>query len=108
MKNTSSSRIVLVTAPDMATARTLANAALATHLVACANIVPQMESHYWWQGKLEASAECLILFKTLETKLSDLEQCILAEHPYKTPEFVVIPIVGGSSAYLEWLADSVI
>lgn len=107
MKTTRHARIVLVTAPDLKTGRKLAQAALEQHLVACANILPKLESHYWWQGKLESSPECLILFKTTTQKLPALEELILAQHPYETPEFVVIPILGGSSAYLNWITAAV-
>ena len=41
--------VVLVTAPDMDLARRLAKAALEAKLAACANIVPSVESHYWWE-----------------------------------------------------------
>jgi periplasmic divalent cation tolerance protein len=107
METSPNSRLVLVTAPDLDTARKLARAALTDRLVACANILPQIESHYWWQGKIESAPECLLLFKTTEAKLIALEQCILGLHPYETPEFVVLPIPGGSAAYLRWLADAV-
>ena len=55
--------MILVTAPDIELARRLAKAALEAKLVACANIVPAIESHYWWEGKLESSDEVLIVFK---------------------------------------------
>lgn len=99
--------IVLVTAPDRKTARQLAKTALASRLAACANIVPRIESHYWWRGKLEISSEVLLLFKTARTKLAALEKMILARHPYDTPEFVVVPLTAGSRRYLGWLAESV-
>jgi len=57
-------RIVLVTAPNLKTARQLARAALAARLIACANLIPAIESHYRWQGKLERSAEVLLIMKT--------------------------------------------
>jgi len=99
--------LVLVTAPDLKTARTLAKAALGAKLVACANLVPKLESHYWWQGKLEASAEVLILFKTTRARLAALERLIVAQHPYETPEFVTLPMAEGNARYLKWLAASV-
>ena len=107
MNTSRHARLVLVTAPDLKTGRKLAQAALEKRLVACANILPRLESHYWWQGKLESSPECLILFKTTTQRLPALERLILDRHPYETPEFVVIPILGGSSAYLNWLAAAV-
>ena len=44
--------IILVTAPDIKLARNLAKAALETKLAACANIIPHVESHYWWNKKI--------------------------------------------------------
>lgn len=96
-------RIVLVTTPDAKTARKLARLALKARLVACANIIPSVESHYWWRGKLEHGSECLILFKTTAALLKQLETSILAEHPYDTPEFVVLPLTGGNKRYLNWV-----
>ena len=99
--------VVLVTAPDLKTARRLAKAALTARLVACANLLPKIESHYWWQGKLECSAEILIVFKTTRSKLPALEELIIARHAYDTPEFIVLPVTAGNSRYLDWLAASV-
>ena len=99
--------VVLVTAPDLKTGRKLARAALAARLVACANIMPRIESHYWWQGKLESSREVLLVMKTTTTRLATLEELIVAQHPYDTPEFIVLPITRGNQRYLAWLEDSV-
>ena len=99
--------IVLVTAPDGKVARKLAKACLAEHTAACVNIVPRLESHYWWQGKVERGNELLLVIKTTAARLGALEKCVLANHPYDTPEFVVLPISSGNRRYLEWIADSV-
>jgi periplasmic divalent cation tolerance protein len=98
--------IVLVTAPDMKTARALAGATLQARLAACANLVPRIESHYWWKGKIESGGEVLMIFKTPKTSLAKLEKLVLARHPYDTPEFVVLPLAGGNKKYLDWLAAS--
>ena len=97
---------MLVTAPDVKVARRLAQGALRANLVACANLIPKLESHYWWKGKLETSTEVLILFKTTKKKLAALEKFVADEHPYDTPEFVVLPISAGSTRYLDWLTAS--
>jgi periplasmic divalent cation tolerance protein len=106
MKSAAPFAIALVTAPDLKTARTLAKAALKARLAACANLVPKIESHYWWQGKIESGAEVLILFKTRKSKLEALEKLIVARHPYDTPEFLVLTLDKGSRKYLQWLAVS--
>ena len=95
--------VVLVTAPDVKVARRLAKAALSARLIACANLLPGVESHYWWQGKMERSNEVLLLLKTSAARLASLEELIRDKHPYDTPEFVVLPITGASRRYLEWL-----
>ncbi|MGD1088141.1 MAG: divalent-cation tolerance protein CutA [Verrucomicrobiota bacterium] len=103
MKSATKSAVVLVTAPDLKSARTLAGAALQERLIACANLVPRIESHYWWRGKIESDAEVLLVLKTRKSKLAALEKLILARHPYDTPEFLVLPLSAGSEKYLEWL-----
>jgi periplasmic divalent cation tolerance protein len=103
VKSAAAFRLVLVTAPDLKTARRLAQAALRQRLAACANLIPNLESHYWWQGKIESSREVLLLFKTRASLLRKLERLILAEHPYDTPEFVVLELTAGTERYLAWL-----
>ena len=98
---------VLMTAPDLKTARKLAKAALKARRAACVNLIPNIESHYWWQGGLETGKEVLLIMKTTRARLAALEKLILANHPYDTPEFVVLPMSGGSRRYLAWLAGSV-
>lgn len=106
MKSAANFSLVLVTAPDLKTARALAKAALAARLIACANLVPKIESHYRWQGKIEKSAEVLLILKFSKSKLPALEKLVLAKHPYDTPEFLVLPPSAGSEKYLAWLAAS--
>jgi len=95
--------VVLVTAPDLRTARALARSALRARLIACANLVPKIESHYRWRGKIESGTETLMILKTTKSKLAALEKLILAEHPYDVPEFVVLPLAAGNQKYLDWL-----
>jgi periplasmic divalent cation tolerance protein len=99
--------VVLVTAPDVKTGRRLARAALEARLIACANLIPGIESHYRWQGKLEAGAEVLLVMKTTAALLAKLERLILARHPYDTAEFLVLPVSRGTRRYLNWVQDSV-
>jgi len=107
MKQMTKYAVVLVTAPDLRKARALAKAALEARLIACANLVPGIESHYRWQGKVQHGAEVLLLLKTATTRLAALERLIVAKHPYDTPEFVVLPVEGGNKRYLDWLQKSV-
>jgi len=99
--------LVLVTAPDLKTARRLANSALKSRLIACANLVPKVESHYVWQGRIEKAAEVLMVLKTTPGRLARLRGLIEREHPYDTPEFLALPVAGGSRKYLDWVSAAV-
>ena len=99
--------IALVTAPDLKTARRLARAALDARLIACANLVPRVESHYRWQGKIERGSEVLMILKTTTKCLAKLEKLIIGVHPYDTPEFVIVDLRGGNRRYLDWLEAGV-
>lgn len=94
-----------MTAPDLETARKLAKAVLDQRLAACANLIPQVESHYWWQQRQEASQEVMILFKTTNEKTGALEEKVMTLHPYETPAFVELEIKSGSIPFLQWIKD---
>jgi periplasmic divalent cation tolerance protein len=106
MKSAAQFAVVLVTAPDLKAARGLAKTALRAKLIACANLVSKIESHYRWRGKIESGAEVLLVLKTTKSKLAALEKLILAKHPYDTPEFLVLPLSAGNKKYLGWLESS--
>ena len=108
MKSATSFAIALVTAPDLKTARALAKAALSARLIACASLIPKIESHYRWRGRIESGAEVLLILKTQKSKLAALEKLVLAKHPYDTPEFLVLPLSAGNKKYLDWLSASCI
>jgi len=105
MKRGPKFKLVLVTSLDLKTARKLARAALEERLIACANLIPKIESHYRWQGKVEQGGEVLMILKTTASKLAALEKAIICHHPYDTPEFLVLDVAGGAKRYLRWLSD---
>ena len=106
MKSAKDFFVVLVTAPNTKTARGLAKAALQARLIACASLVQGIESHHWWQGKIESGNEVLMIIKTTQKRLAALEKLILAKHPYDTAEFLVLPLQSGANRYLDWLVLS--
>lgn len=97
---------VFITAPNITVARKIAVTALSERLVACANLMPKLESHYWWKGQLESSTEVLVIFKTTKDKVAGLERCVVKSHPYDTPEFIVMDVVHGTEKYLSWISSS--
>lgn len=100
-------RIVLSTAGSEEEARKIANALVECQLAACVNIVPQIESVYRWQGKMESAREWLLLIKTTAEKFAAVRDAIRELHSYDLPECISINIEDGSAAYLEWIATNV-
>lgn len=72
--------------------------------IACATKIPQCESHYWWNDKIETAIEQLWLLKSLQSHNTLLLDWIKSRHPYSTPEILVIPIHSISEKYLQWMS----
>ena len=101
-------RVVLVTCASVTQARRIANGVMRKRLAACVSIVlSPVQSIYRWKGKVESAREVLMIIKTTAKQLADLEKEVKHRHSYEVPEFIVIPIVGGSREYLAWLEESV-
>jgi periplasmic divalent cation tolerance protein len=98
---------VLMTAADGEEAGRLAEMLVEKRLAACVQILPEMESVYRWQGKVERQREVLLIAKTTSSKFEELEKEVRARHSYETPEIVAFPLSAGSDPYLEWLKTSV-
>jgi periplasmic divalent cation tolerance protein len=98
--------LVLITAPDLETAQSLARELVAKKVAACVNISPGITSIYSWKGQVEEDQEVLLLVKTREGLLKDqLIPLVQDLHPYDLPEIISLPITGGSQAYLQWIRD---
>jgi len=98
--------VVFLTAANLEEATRLADLLIGAHLAACVQILPEMESVYRWQGKIERQSEILLIVKTTRGKFAELEREVRALHSYEAPEIVAIPIVTGSQPYLDWLSES--
>ena len=100
--------VVLVTCGSRAEARRIAHEIVSRRLAACANLVETaVQSVYRWKGKVEKAREFLLLIKTSAARLAALEAEVKRLHSYDVPEFIALPILAGSPAYLRWLADCV-
>ncbi len=106
LEATSSARIVMTTVASPEEAARLARTLVEERLVACATLIPAVQSIYRWQGQIETSQETLLLLKTATDRLPALETRLHELHSYQTPEFVVLEIESGSHPYLAWLETS--
>lgn len=95
--------LVYITAADRREARRLGAALLGARLIACVNLVGPIESHYWWQGKLETAHEWLLLAKTRASLARQVIAQVKALHSYRTPCIVTLPLAAGNPAFLTWI-----
>ena len=98
--------VVFMTASNGEEAARLAEMLVGSNLAACVQILPEIESVYRWQGKIERQSEVLLLAKTKKTKFDELEREVRALHSYDTPEIIAVPVTAGSAPYLAWLMQS--
>ncbi|MFL6543669.1 MAG: divalent-cation tolerance protein CutA [Verrucomicrobia bacterium] len=98
--------LALSTFPDAETARRISNELVAQKFVACANILPSVESIYTWKGKIEKADETLVFFKLSEDRQTAFQEKLRSLHPYDVPEIIFVPISSGLPDYLRWVADN--
>ena len=99
--------VVLTAAPDIKSAQRIAQDLVQNRLAACVSVFPGVRSTYRWKKKIETAQETLLLIKTSKRHVKVLESRFKKHHPYDLPEFLVLPVMSGSRAYLSWLDKSV-
>jgi periplasmic divalent cation tolerance protein len=102
----SNASIILTTAGSHEEAQKIAHALVERHLAACVNIVPQIESVYRWQGKIESAKEWLLLIKSQAQLFERVHNTLKELHSYEVPECLVLEVTDGSPEYLNWLAEN--
>ncbi|RIA92992.1 CutA1 divalent ion tolerance protein [Glomus cerebriforme] len=107
MESAAESRIIFVTCPNEELALKLSRGLLQEKLVACVKIIPKVTSLYWWEGKIEESADQLLMIKTLEKHVAEITDYVNKNHDYTVPEVLSVKVDGGNESYLKWIKDSV-
>jgi periplasmic divalent cation tolerance protein len=97
--------VVLVTCGSEEEAVKIANALVEAHLAACVNLVSPIRSIYRWEGKIWDEKEWLLIIKTQKERFEELEKKVKSLHSYSVPEIISLPILEGSSSYLNWLLE---
>jgi len=95
--------IVLITAGSEEEAHRIAESLVKGKKAACVNIVPRVDSLFWWEGKLDSARESLLLVKTKASLFPEIVELVKRTHSYEVPEIIALPIIGGSEDYLKWL-----
>jgi len=97
--------VVLVTTANKDEAEKIAQKLLENKLIACANVIDPVISHFHWSGKINFAEECLVVMKSRIDLFAELQECVRRLHSYEVPEVLALPIVAGSEAYLGWMGE---
>ncbi len=95
--------IVLMTAANRNEAKNIIRILLEEKLIACANMIEGISSFFWWKEKIDEEKEVLVLMKSSKDKFEKLSKRVIEIHSYEVPEILSIPIVNGSSTYMDWM-----
>ena len=95
--------LVYITTKDKDEASRIGKELVKTRLAACVNIIDNMNSMYWWEGKIQDDQEVILIAKTRQSLVKKLIKKVKSIHSYSTPCIVSLPILDGNSDYLDWL-----
>ena len=99
--------VIFVTASAEEEAHRIAELLLNQRKAACINIMPKVDSLFWWQGKLDSARESLLIIKTRASLLPEIVDLVKSVHSYEVPEIIAMPIIGGNEEYLKWIDNEV-
>jgi periplasmic divalent cation tolerance protein len=98
--------VVLSTCASADEGEKIARLLVDRRLAACVNVVPGIRSFYRWKGAVESADEWLLVIKSSRRLFSELSAALQAAHSYEVPECLALPLVDGSQAYLNWVAEN--
>ncbi len=99
--------VVFITTGGTEEAQRISRILLEQRKVACVNIIPKVDSLFWWEDKLDSAQENLLIAKTKASLLPEIINLVKKTHSYDVPEIIALPIVGGNQDYLEWIEKGV-
>jgi periplasmic divalent cation tolerance protein len=97
--------LIYVTAGSGEEARELARALVEERLAACANVLGDIRSFYWWEGKVRDDGEVALILKTRDALVEKVTRRITELHSYSVPCVVALPITAGNPDFLDWIVN---
>lgn len=107
MRQEQQAALIFITTATKEEAQRIANVLLTQKKVACASILPRVQSFFWWKGKIDSASEVLLVVKTELRLLEATVKSVKELHSYEVPEIIAMPIIGGNEEYLKWIKESI-
>lgn len=98
-------KLILTTHDDPAQARELAQYLVEQRAAACVNIIPHLESVFFWEDRLHTETELLLLIKTTDEKVAQVKAILEERHSYDVPEIIALNGEVLHQPYMEWVRD---
>jgi periplasmic divalent cation tolerance protein len=95
--------MVYITVKDREQARLIARELIGSRLVACVNVLANMTSMYWWEGRVEEADELVVLAKTRDEMMPAVTEAVHRLHDYDCPCIVAWPLTAGHQPFLDWI-----
>lgn len=95
--------LLYTTFPSVVEAERTGRKLVEAGLAACVNVIPGMRSIYRWEGKLEEAEEAVMIVKSRASHAEKITGTIKAAHAYDNPAVLVLPILGGSQPFIDWI-----
>ena len=95
--------IVYAVFPTAGEAHDCCRALLEERLVACANRLAPVISHYRWEGEIETSEEYPVILKTRASRQQDVIDRIAKLHRHKVPAIMAWQVDAAHPAYALWV-----
>lgn len=84
----------------------LAQSAVQAGLAASAQVVGPAASVFWHEGVFGTGEEWILLLRTTASRYVELEEHLVANHPWTKPEVAAVPLAAGSAPYLDWIRQT--
>jgi periplasmic divalent cation tolerance protein len=97
----------LSTAGNMDEGSKIAERLVRERLVACVNLLPGIQSVYWWNNAVQKEQEVLMIIKTERDQFQEVQRLIVSLHSYEVPEVISLALEDGFKDYLNWIENSI-
>jgi len=95
--------LLYITTSSELEARSIGHILVKERLVACINILPTIQSLYWWNDEIQDDTETAFFAKTTKNNVDKVIKRINGLHSYDCPCIISIPIEKGNPDYLKWI-----